>query len=139
MTLYKKNGTQSGMKKMTNRNKSNQMPNHGKKVIDIERMKRLSTGSEQAIHSWTTDISWKVYSCLNVSCVTVTQWLWNISQRHASQLETQIFRWLQSKHDETNPRKLQSKLNLKFRNFFIRIVTLEMQSKGFDRAHYICK
>ena len=45
-----KKGTQSGMTKMTNLKKSNQIPDYGKKIIDVESMKLLSTGSELAIH-----------------------------------------------------------------------------------------
>ena len=48
MTPYMKDITQSGMRKMTNINKSSQIPVLGNKVIDAERMKLL--GSELAIH-----------------------------------------------------------------------------------------
>ena len=44
MTLYMKIGTQSGMRNMSNLKKSNQIPRLGKKIIDAERMKLLSTG-----------------------------------------------------------------------------------------------
>ena len=50
MTQYMKNGTESGQRKMTSLKKSNQIPDQGKKAIDAERMKLLSTGSELTIH-----------------------------------------------------------------------------------------
>ena len=50
MTSYIKKGTQSGMRKMTNLNKSNQMPNHGIKIIDVEITKLISAGSKLALH-----------------------------------------------------------------------------------------
>ena len=46
---YMRNITQSGMKRMTNSKKPNQIPGHGKKIIDVVRMKLLSTDSEPAI------------------------------------------------------------------------------------------
>ena len=42
---YMRNGTQSGMKRMTNSRKSNQRPGHGKKIIAVEKKKLLSTDS----------------------------------------------------------------------------------------------
>ena len=39
MMPYMRNGTQSGMRRMTNSKKSNQIDGHGKKIIDVERMK----------------------------------------------------------------------------------------------------
>ena len=50
MMPYMRNVTQSGMRRMTNSRKSNQIPAHGKKIIDAERMKLLSTDSEPFIH-----------------------------------------------------------------------------------------
>ena len=50
MMPYMRNGIQSGLRKMTNSRKSNQIPGHGKEIIDVERMKLLSTDSELAIH-----------------------------------------------------------------------------------------
>ena len=63
----RENVTQSGMEKVTSWKKSNQVPGHGKKIIDVERMKLLSTGSELAIQNWPTGMRWKVFLCLNVS------------------------------------------------------------------------
>ena len=41
MIPYMKNGTQSEMRKKTNLKKSNQIPIHENKIIDIDRMKLL--------------------------------------------------------------------------------------------------
>ena len=38
---------------MTNVKKSNQIPDHGRKMIDVEKMELLSTGSELAIETLT--------------------------------------------------------------------------------------
>ena len=45
-----RNGTHILMRIMTNSNKSNQIPGHGNKIVDVERMKLLLTDSELAIH-----------------------------------------------------------------------------------------
>ena len=45
-----KNETQSGMKRMINSKKSNQIPSHEMKIIDGDMMKMLSTDSEIVIH-----------------------------------------------------------------------------------------
>ena len=50
MMAYIRNGTQSGNRRMTSSMKSNQIPGHGKKMVDVERMKPLPTDSEPAIH-----------------------------------------------------------------------------------------
>ena len=41
---------QSGMRRIINSKKSNQIPGHGKKMVDVERMKQLSKDSEPFIH-----------------------------------------------------------------------------------------
>ena len=50
MMQYMKNGTQSGMRRMSNSKKSNQILGHKKKIKDVERMKLLSTDLELVIH-----------------------------------------------------------------------------------------
>ena len=45
-----RNETQNGIRRMTNSKKSSQIPGHGMKTIDGERMKLLSTDLDQAIH-----------------------------------------------------------------------------------------
>ena len=50
MLPYMRNGTQSGMRRMTSSEKSNQIPGRGRKIIDVERMKLLSKDSEPVIH-----------------------------------------------------------------------------------------
>ena len=51
-----KNGTQSGMKKITKLNKSNQISGSGKKIIEEERKKLLLIGMELAISYCPTSI-----------------------------------------------------------------------------------
>ena len=50
MMPYMTNRTQSGMRKMTNSKKSNQILGHGNKIVDVERMKLLPTDSELTVH-----------------------------------------------------------------------------------------
>ena len=56
MMSYIRNGTQSGMRRMISSKKSNQIPGNGKKILDVERMKPLSTDSEPVIHYLPMDI-----------------------------------------------------------------------------------
>ena len=51
MTPNTKNGTQKGMRKIINLKKSNQIPDDGKKLLDVEMMEVLSTGSELVIQN----------------------------------------------------------------------------------------
>ena len=50
MMLYVRNGRQRGMRRKKNSNKSNQIPGREKKMIDVERMKLLSTDSDPVIY-----------------------------------------------------------------------------------------
>ena len=50
MMPYIRNGILIGMGRMTNSKKSNQIPGHGKRMIDVERMELLLTDSEPVIH-----------------------------------------------------------------------------------------
>ena len=45
-----KNGTQSGMRKMTTLKKLIQIPGYGKKIMKAVKFKLISTGSELALH-----------------------------------------------------------------------------------------
>ena len=50
MTPYMSNGTQSGIRKMTNSMKSIQILGHGKKITDVEIVKLFLTESELVLY-----------------------------------------------------------------------------------------
>ena len=55
MMPYMRNGTHNGMRRMKNSNKSNQIPGHGLKIIDVEKINLLSTDSKLASVPYITD------------------------------------------------------------------------------------
>ena len=50
MMPYMKSRTHSGMRKITNSKKLNQIPDHAKKIIEVDRKKLLSAGSKLGIY-----------------------------------------------------------------------------------------
>ena len=49
MMPYIRNRVLSGLRRLTNSKISNEIPGHGKKMIDVKRMKLLSTDTEPVI------------------------------------------------------------------------------------------